>query len=155
MIKRCNDFGAGGVAVAIGELTEGLYIDLNKVPKKYDGLDGTELSISESQERMAVVISKEDRERFIKLSAEENLEATVVAEVKEEKRLKMLWKDSIIVDLDREFLNTNGVVQKTKAYINTPEKESYFQEITIGSKENIKDKWIENIKDLNVCSQKD
>lgn len=103
---------------------------------------------------MAVVISKEDRERFIKLSAEENLEATVVAEVKEEKRLKMLWKDSIIVDLDREFLNTNGVVQKTKAYINTPEKESYFQEITIGSKENIKDKWIENIKDLNVCSQK-
>ncbi|HDK7159341.1 TPA: phosphoribosylformylglycinamidine synthase [Clostridium botulinum] len=154
MIKRCNDFGAGGVAVAIGELTEGLYIDLNKVPKKYDGLDGTELSISESQERMAVVISKEDRERFIKLSAEENLEATVVAEVKEEKRLKMLWKDSIIVDLDREFLNTNGVIQKTKAYINTPEKESYFQEITIGSKENIKDKWIENIKDLNVCSQK-
>ncbi len=154
MIKRCNDFGAGGVAVAIGELTEGLYIDLNKVSKKYDGLDGTELSISESQERMAVVISKEDRERFIKLSAEENLEATVVAEVKEEKRLKMLWKDSIIVDLDREFLNTNGVVQKTKAYINTPEKESYFQEITIGSKENIKDKWIENIKDLNVCSQK-
>lgn len=154
MIKRCNDFGAGGVAVAIGELTEGLYIDLNKVPKKYDGLDGTELSISESQERMAVVISKEDRERFIKLSTEENLEATVVAEVKEEKRLKMLWKDSIIVDLDREFLNTNGVVQKTKAYISTPEKESYFQEITIGSKENIKDKWIENIKDLNVCSQK-
>ncbi|HCL4438176.1 phosphoribosylformylglycinamidine synthase [Clostridium botulinum] len=154
MIKRCNDFGAGGVAVAIGELTEGLYIDLNKVPKKYEGLDGTELAISESQERMAVVISKEDRERFIKLSEEENLEATVVAEVKEEKRLKMLWKDSIIVDLDREFLNTNGVVQKTKAYINTPEKESYFQEITIGSKENIKDKWIENIKDLNVCSQK-
>ncbi|ACA54764.1 phosphoribosylformylglycinamidine synthase [Clostridium botulinum] len=154
MIKRCNDFGAGGVAVAIGELTEGLYIDLNKVPKKYDGLDGTELSISESQERMAVVISKENKERFIKLSEGENLEATVVAEVKEEKRLKMLWKDNIIVDLDREFLNTNGVVQKTKAYINTPEKESYFQEITIGSKENIKDKWIENIKDLNVCSQK-
>ncbi|EPY2277390.1 phosphoribosylformylglycinamidine synthase [Clostridium sporogenes] len=154
MIKRCNDFGAGGVSVAIGELTEGLYIDLNKVPKKYEGLDGTELSISESQERMAVVISKEDRERFIKFSEEENLEATVVAEVKEEKRLKMLWKDNIIVDLDREFLNTNGVVQKTKAYINTPEKESHFQKIAIGFKENIKDKWIENIKDLNVCSQK-
>ena len=154
MIKRCNDFGAGGVSVAIGELTEGLYIDLNKVPKKYEGLDGTELAISESQERMAVVISKEDRERFIKFSEEENLEATVVAEVKEEKRLKMLWKDNIIVDLDREFLNTNGVVQKTKAYINTPEKESHFEKITIGSKENIKDKWIENIKDLNVCSQK-
>ena len=154
MIKRCNDFGAGGVSVAIGELTEGLYIDLNKVPKKYEGLDGTELAISESQERMAVVISKEDRERFIKFSEEENLEATVVAEVKEEKRLKMLWKDNIIVDLDREFLNTNGVVQKTKAYINTPEKESYFQKVVIGSKENIKDKWIENIKDLNVCSQK-
>ncbi|MHB9938532.1 phosphoribosylformylglycinamidine synthase [Clostridium sporogenes] len=154
MIKRCNDFGAGGVSVAIGELTEGLYIDLNKVPKKYEGLDGTELAISESQERMAVVISKEDRERFIKFSEEENLEATVVAEVKQEKRLKMLWKDNIIVDLDREFLNTNGVVQKTKAYVNTPEKESYFQKIVIGSKENIKDKWIENIKDLNVCSQK-
>ncbi|MCR1975341.1 phosphoribosylformylglycinamidine synthase [Clostridium sporogenes] len=154
MIKRCNDFGAGGVSVAIGELTEGLYIDLNKVPKKYEGLDGTELAISESQERMAVVISKEDRERIIKFSEEENLEATVVAEVKEEKRLKMLWKESIIVDLDREFLNTNGVVQKTKAYINTPEKESYFQKIVIDSKENIKDKWIENIKDLNVCSQK-
>ncbi|HIG0359076.1 TPA: phosphoribosylformylglycinamidine synthase [Clostridium sporogenes] len=154
MIKRCNDFGAGGVSVAIGELTEGLYIDLNKVPKKYEGLDGTELAISESQERMAVVISKEDRERFIKFSEEENLEATVVAEVKEEKRLKMLWKDNIIVDLDREFLNTNGVVQKTKAYINTPEKESHFEKITIGSKGNIKDKWIENIKDLNVCSQK-
>ncbi|MBD5639919.1 phosphoribosylformylglycinamidine synthase [Clostridium botulinum] len=154
MIKRCNDFGAGGVSVAIGELTEGLYIDLNKVPKKYEGLDGTELAISESQERMAVVISKEDRERFIKFSEEENLEATVVAEVKEEKRLEMLWKDNIIVDLDREFLNTNGVVQKTKAYINTPEKESYFQKIVIGSKENIKDKWIENIKDLNVCSEK-
>ncbi|MGO5076093.1 phosphoribosylformylglycinamidine synthase [Clostridium sporogenes] len=154
MIKRCNDFGAGGVSVAIGELTEGLYIDLNKVPKKYEGLDGTELAISESQERMAVVISKEDRERFIKFSEEENLEATVVAEVKEEKRLKMLWKDNIIVDLDREFLNTNGVVQKTKAYINTPEKESHFQKIAIGFKENIKDKWIENIKDLNVCSKK-
>lgn len=154
MIKRCNDFGAGGVSVAIGELTEGVYIDLNKIPKKYEGLDGTELAISESQERMAVVVSKEDKERFIKFSKQENLEATVVAEVKEEKRLKMLWKDSIIVDLDREFLNTNGVRQKTKAYITNPEKKDYFNKISFDSKENIKDKWIENLKDLNVCSQK-
>ncbi len=154
MIKRCNDFGAGGVSVAIGELTEGLHIDLNKVPKKYEGLDGTELAISESQERMAVVISKEDKERFIKFSKEENLEATVVAEVKEEKRLKMLWKDSIIVDLDREFLNTNGVRQKTKAYISSPEKKDYFNKIYLDSKENVKGNWIENLKDLNVCSQK-
>ncbi|EJO5348022.1 phosphoribosylformylglycinamidine synthase [Clostridium botulinum] len=154
MIKRCNDFGAGGVSVAIGELTEGLYIDLNKVPKKYEGLDGTELAISESQERMAVVVSKEDKERFIKFSKEENLEATVVAEVKEEKRLKMLWKDSIIVDLDREFLNTNGVMQKTNAYINSPKKESYFKNKSVDFKEDIKDKWMKNIKNLNVCSQK-
>ncbi|ENK1242610.1 phosphoribosylformylglycinamidine synthase [Clostridium botulinum] len=154
MIKRCNDFGAGGISVAIGELTEGLHIDLNKVPKKYEGLDGTELAISESQERMAVVISKEDKERFIKFSKEENLESTVVAEVKKEKRLKMLWKDSIIVDLDREFLNTNGIRQKTKAYISSPEKKDYFNKISLDSKENVKGNWIENLKDLNVCSQK-
>ncbi|WP_251860426.1 phosphoribosylformylglycinamidine synthase [Clostridium sp. Marseille-Q2269] len=154
MIKRCNDFGAGGVSVAIGELTDGLYIDLNKIPKKYDGLDGTELAISESQERMAVVISKENKEKFIRLAKEENLEATVVAEVKEEKRLKMLWQDSIIVDLDREFLNSNGVVQKTKALITTPEKASYFKKATINCKETIKNKWIKNLKDLNVCSQR-
>ncbi|MDS1004392.1 phosphoribosylformylglycinamidine synthase [Clostridium sporogenes] len=154
MIKRCNDFGAGGISVAIGELTEGLHIDLNKVPKKYEELDGTELAISESQERMAVVISKEDKERFIKFSKEENLESTVVAEVKKEKRLKMLWKDSIIVDLDREFLNTNGIRQKTKAYISSPEKKDYFNKISLDSKENVKGNWIENLKDLNVCSQK-
>ena len=108
MIKRCNDFGAGGVSVAIGELADGLDIDLNAVPKKYDGLDGTELAISESQERMAVVIEKENREKFLALAAEENLEATVVAVVKADPRLTMTWNGKTIVDISREFLNSNG-----------------------------------------------
>ena len=108
LIKRCNDFGAGGVSVAIGELADGIEIDLNKVPKKYDGLDGTELAISESQERMAVVVEKENVERFRELCAEENLESTVVATVKEEKRLTMSWNGNVIVDISREFLNSNG-----------------------------------------------
>ena len=108
MIKRCNDFGAGGVSVAIGELADGLDIDLNAVPKKYDGLDGTELAISESQERMAVVIEKENREKFLALAAEENLEATVVAKVKADPRLTMTWNGKTIVDISREFLNSNG-----------------------------------------------
>ncbi|WP_050607071.1 phosphoribosylformylglycinamidine synthase [Clostridium niameyense] len=152
MIKRCNDFGAGGVSVAIGELTQGLFIDLNKVPKKYEGLDGTEIAISESQERMAVVLSKENAEKFIRLSKEENLEATIVAEVTEEKRLKMFWKDKIIVDLSRDFLNTNGVVQKNKVYINAPKEKSYFD--INNSCENIREGWVNNLKDLNICSQK-
>ena len=108
MIKRCNDFGAGGVSVAIGELADGMDIDLNKVPKKYDGLDGTELAISESQERMAVVIEKENEEKFLALANEENLEATVVAVIKEEPRLTMSWRGKTIVDISREFLNSNG-----------------------------------------------
>jgi len=108
MIKRCNDFGAGGVSVAIGELADGLDIDLNAVPKKYDGLDGTELAISESQERMAVVIEKENKEKFLSLAAEENLEATVVARVKADPRLTMTWNGKTIVDISREFLNSNG-----------------------------------------------
>ncbi len=112
MIKRCNDFGAGGVSVAIGELCRGIDIDLNKVPKKYEGLDGTELAISESQERMAVVISSENADRFIKLSEEENLEATIVAEVTDTDRLRMNWKDKTIVDIKRSFLDTNGAKQE-------------------------------------------
>lgn len=111
MIKRCNDFGAGGVSVAIGELADGLDIDLDKVPKKYDGLDGTELAISESQERMAVVLNKEDVEKFISLSNAENLEATPVAVVTSANRLTMTWRGDKIVDISRDFLNTNGVTQ--------------------------------------------
>ena len=114
MIKRCNDFGAGGVSVAIGELADGLDIDLNAVPKKYDGLDGTELAISESQERMAVVIEKENRDAFLALAAEENLEATVVARVKADPRLTMTWNGNTIVDISREFLNSNGAEKHIK-----------------------------------------
>ena len=108
LIKRCNDFGAGGVSVAVGELADGLDIDLNKVPKKYEGLDGTELAISESQERMAVVIEPENVDKFLALALSENLEATVIATVTEEKRLRMRWNGKTIVDISREFLNSNG-----------------------------------------------
>ena len=108
LIKRCNDFGAGGVSVAIGELADGLHIDLNKVPKKYEGLDGTELAISESQERMAVVVAKKDAEKFLELAKTENLEATAVAEVTDTNRLTMEWNGKKIVDISREFLNSNG-----------------------------------------------
>lgn len=113
MIKRCNDFGAGGVSVAIGELADGLLINLDNVSKKYEGLDGTELAISESQERMAVVVAKEDADSFVKLAESENLEANVVAFVTEIPRLKMMWNDNIIVDLSREFLNSNGATKHT------------------------------------------
>ena len=108
MIKKCNDFGAGGVSVAIGELSPGLEIDLNAVPKKYDGLDGTELAISESQERMAVVVSSEDAERFLKIAGKENLQACVVAKVTDTNRLVMNWNGKKIVDISREFLDSNG-----------------------------------------------
>ena len=117
MIKRCNDFGAGGVSVAIGELADGLFIDLNKVTKKYEGLDGTELAISESQERMAVALAPEDVDKFIALASEENLEATVVATVTEEKRLKMVWNGVPIVDISREFLNSNGAEKHQKVHV--------------------------------------
>lgn len=120
LIKRCNDFGAGGVCVAIGELADGLTVDLDKVTKKYDGLDGTELAISESQERMAVVLDKKDVDKFISLASKENLEATAVAVVTKSPRLTMSWRGDTIVDLSREFLNTNGVTQVAKAYIEAP-----------------------------------
>lgn len=133
MIKRCNDFGAGGVSVAIGELADGLDIDLDKVPKKYEGLDGTELAISESQERMAVVVSKKDEEEFIRKAAEENLEATQVAVVTDTGRLRMKWRDKIIVDISREFINTNGVKQNIDVYIKSPCK--HFMQETSPNRE--------------------
>ena len=148
MIKRCNDFGAGGVSVAIGELTDGLVIDLNAVPKKYDGLDGTELAISESQERMAVVIAAEDTDRFMAEAAKENLEATLVAKVVDEPRLKMNWNGKTIVDLSREFLNSNGAEKHTDIKVDTP---------VFAAKDNEEDspeRWEAMISNLNVCSQK-
>ena len=156
LIKKCNDFGAGGVAVAIGELADGLVINLDSVPKKYEGLDGTELAISESQERMAVLLDPKDLAEFIKYAEEENLEAVKVAEVTEQNRLAMLWRNKAIVDLSREFLNTNGVKQSATAYVEGPKEQSYFE---ISKQEKIKDKslehvWIENLQDLNVCSQR-
>ena len=157
MIKKCNDFGAGGVSVAIGELAAGLNIDLEAVPKKYDGLDGTELAISESQERMAVVVSPENVEKLVYHAHEENLEATVVAVVTDTNRLKMTWRGKTIVDLDRSFLDTNGVKQKIDVKIMSPENETYFdkQDIKINEKiDNISKAWLQNMSDLNVCSQK-
>ena len=117
LIKRCNDFGAGGVSVAIGELADGLEIDLNAVPKKYDGLDGTELAISESQERMAVALAPEDVDKFIAIATEENLEATPVAKVTEEKRLNMVWNGVSIVNISREFLNSNGAEKHQNVHV--------------------------------------
>jgi phosphoribosylformylglycinamidine synthase len=152
LIKRCNDFGAGGVAVAIGELADGLIIDLDAVPKKYDGLDGTELAISESQERMAVVVNAENVNTFIKFAEEENLEATVVAEVIRNERLIMTWKSDIIVDLSREFLNSNGAKAYTKVFIEAPEDNGYFNKCTIGN--NLKEQWKATLQHLNICSQK-
>lgn len=157
MIKKCNDFGAGGVSVAIGELADGLVIDLDAVPKKYAGLDGTELSISESQERMAVVVEKKDVHRFITLAEEENLEAAEVAVVTNDRRLVMKWKGQNIVDVGRDFLDTNGATQVTDVKVTAPkEKDNYFKagykKRVLGS--TIKEKWLENIADLNICSQK-
>ncbi|MGN0632704.1 MAG: phosphoribosylformylglycinamidine synthase [Oscillospiraceae bacterium] len=148
MIKRCNDFGAGGVSVAIGELTDGLLINLDAVTKKYDGLDGTELAISESQERMAVVIAKEDTEKFMAAAAAENLEATLVAVVKDEPRLKMNWCGNIIVDLSREFLNSNGAEKHTTVSVSAPS----FTSDDAG--EDTADRWDAMISNLNICSQK-
>ncbi len=148
MIKRCNDFGAGGVSVAIGELTDGLVIDLNKVPKKYDGLDGTELAISESQERMAVVVRKTDADKFIAEAAKENLEATLVAVVTAEPRLKMKWNDKIIVDLSREFLNSNGAEKHTTVAVPLPVTKQ------IKTYSDTLESWEQLMTNLNVCSQK-
>ncbi len=151
LIKRCNDFGAGGVSVAVGELADGLFIDLDKVPKKYDGLDGTELAISESQERMAVVVAEENVEKFFDLAREENLEATRVAVVTEEARLKMQWRGNIICDISREFLNTNGATKKTTIKLSAPETPAYFAEKEVSD---VKKAWLDTLADLNVCSQK-
>lgn len=153
MIKKCNDFGAGGVSVAIGELTEGLEINLDAVPKKYEGLDGTELAISESQERMAVVISAENVEGFISEAQKENLEATPVAQVTDDRRLKMCWHGQAIVDISRDFLDTNGVKQETDVFVLAPDSEKSFFESTINPID-ITQAWLENLKDLNTCSQK-
>ena len=157
-IKRCNDFGAGGVSVAIGELTEGLSVNLDAVPKKYEGLDGTELAISESQERMAVVLAASDVPAFIKAADEENLEATVVAEVKEEPRLKMQWRGKSIVDIGRDFLDTNGVRQHVNVKINIPSAENrYLWQIPEEVKKCGRDlaaAWEADLSELNVCSQK-
>lgn len=150
MIKRCNDFGAGGVSVAIGELAEGLTINLDLVPKKYEGLDGTELAISESQERMAVVVDSKDADKFIKLSNEENLEATVVAEVTDNRRLEMFWRGKDIVNISRDFLDTNGAVQHADVMVESPADKPALKP----TEGNIKEKWIENLSDLNVACQK-
>ena len=150
MIKRCNDFGAGGVSVAIGELTRGLDINLDMVPKKYEGLDGTEIAISESQERMAVVVNKEDAKEFISLSAEENLEAIVVAEVTDTERLRMFWRGEKIVDLKREFLDTNGARQTTDVKVELPKE----YPLAVGEEVNVKERWMKTLTEPNVASQK-
>ncbi|MGI6712416.1 MAG: phosphoribosylformylglycinamidine synthase [Bacillota bacterium] len=158
MIKKCNDFGAGGVSVAIGELTDGLEINLDVIPKKYEGLDGTELAISESQERMAVVVTRENAPKFIDLAREENLEATIVAEVKNHNRLKMFWRGKTIVNISRDFLNTNGAKQFTNVKVKAPqEEENYFRRLPkVVEKElpNLHDAWLKNLGQLNVCAQK-
>lgn len=158
MIKRCNDFGAGGVSVAIGELADGLEINLDVIPKKYDGLDGTELAISESQERMAVVIDRNGEEAFIQAARRENLEATTVAVVTHEKRLKMYWRGKVIVDISRDFLNTNGVTKNASVIVESPKiEDSYFKKVQgeqAKSTLDWREKWISILKDLNVCSQK-
>ena len=158
LIKKCNDFGAGGVSVAIGELADGLYINLDKVPKKYAGLDGTELAISESQERMAVVVRPEDVDKFMSYAKEENLEAVAVAEVTDTGRLIMVWRGKEIVNISREFLNTNGAHQEADAFVAVPdEMENYFKKGALPflkEKTGIRDKWLKALSDLNICSKK-
>ena len=161
IIKKCNDFGAGGVSVAIGELADGLTVDLDKVPKKYAGLDGTELAISESQERMAVVVSPENVEKFLGYADEENLEAIEVAVVTEEPRLVLNWRGKSIVNLSRAFLDTNGAHQETTVTVEVPaEEDNYFKKFAIPAVEadleagDVRKAWIDTLSDLNVCSQK-
>ena len=156
LIKRCNDFGAGGVCVAIGELADGLTVDLDKVTKKYEGLDGTELAISESQERMAVVLAPKDVDAFIQASREENLEATWVATVTEEPRLTMNWRGDTIVSLSREFLNTNGVTQVAKARITAVDPEKNYRHLVPEKLRGLSmaDAFTQNLSRLEVCSQK-
>ena len=161
IIKKCNDFGAGGVSVAIGELADGLRVELDKVPKKYAGLDGTEISISESQERMAVVIAPENVDQFLAYAAEENLEAVPVAVVTEDPRLVLIWRGKEIVNISRAFLNTNGAHQETGVQVEIPSKaDNYLNKITLDSvakdlaNNDVKAAWVDTLKDLNVCSQK-
>lgn len=161
IIKKCNDFGAGGVSVAIGELADGLRVDLDKVPKKYAGLDGTEIAISESQERMAVVVAPEDKDKFLAYANEENLEAVPVAVVTKEPRLVLSWRGKEIVNISRAFLNTNGAHQETNVAVEIPSKKNcYLKKISIPSvkeaveKKDIKKAWLSLLSDLNVCSQK-
>ena len=152
LIKKCNDFGAGGVSVAIGELADGLKVNLDLVPKKYAGLDGTEIAISESQERMAVVVDKKDEAEFLKYAAEENLEATTVAVVTEDPRLVLSWRGKEIVNISRAFLDTNGAHQETTVAVDLPtEQDKYFVRNDVGD---VRAKWLDTLKDLNVCSQK-
>ncbi len=151
MIRRCNDFGAGGVSVAIGELADGLDINLNAVPKKYDGLDGTELAISESQERMAVVVAKENVDKFIQMANEENIEATVVATVTDTNRLRMTWNGNTIVDVSRDFLNTNGASKHTKAHV-SPLPTPSIEVPTEGA--NLKEKILNLSSKLNICLER-
>ncbi len=157
MIKRCNDFGAGGVSVAIGELADGLEINLDKVPKKYEGLDGTEIAISESQERMAVVVAKGDAHYFIRKAEKENLEATQVAEVTAKNRLQMQWRGKQIVDISRDFLNTNGAKKNISITVTAPAENHYFDEVATEVTKQGKDiekAWLTHLKQLNICSQK-
>ena len=153
LIKKCNDFGAGGVSVAIGELADGLQINLDKVPKKYAGLDGTEIAISESQERMAVVVDPKDVDEFLGYAKEENLEAVKVAVVTEDPRLVLSWRGKEIVNISRAFLNTNGAHQETTVKVDIPSREDTIlkKQVEVGD---VKEKWLYTLKDLNVCSQK-
>ena len=152
LIKKCNDFGAGGVSVAIGELADGLRVDLDKVPKKYAGLDGTEIAISESQERMAVVVDPKDADAFMAYASEENLEATRVAVVTEEPRLVLCWRGKEIVNLSRAFLDTNGAHQETAVAVDIPDRKDTV--LTRQEVKDVKEQWMNTLKDLNVCSQK-
>ena len=152
LIKKCNDFGAGGVSVAIGELADGLRVDLDKVPKKYAGLDGTEIAISESQERMAVVVDPKDADAFMAYASEENLEATRVAVVTEEPRLVLCWRGKEIVNLSRAFLDTNGAHQETAVAVDIPDRKDTV--LTRQEVKDVKEQWLNTLKDLNVCSQK-
>ncbi len=158
MIKKCNDFGAGGVSVAIGELAPGIDIDLDAVPKKYEGLDGTELAISESQERMAVVVSEHSAQSFIDAARDENLEATIVARVTDSNRVRMAWRGRFIVDISRDFLDTNGARQTSSVLVRTPDEETnFFRIINPEVREkigDIKEAWLANLRRLDVCSRR-
>ncbi|MCI6043007.1 phosphoribosylformylglycinamidine synthase [bacterium] len=154
LIKKCNDFGAGGVSVAIGELAAGLQVNLDKVPKKYAGLDGTEIAISESQERMAVVVDPKDVDEFMKYANEENLEAVVVAVVTEEPRLVLKWRDKEIVNISRAFLDTNGAHQETEVLVDIPNREGNVLKRPEQAPADTKKQWLDVLADLNTCSQK-